>query len=396
MTSTHYDTIGLYSLQWFLPNTKVTLFHGNREEPDSRFVLAGEDWPRRARACGRRRSGAAVGRDQVLWRVPRRRGRVAWRARLRPRPRGLRRLRGHLDDRLYRTGYYLIIGTGITSLLGVAFWALAARSYSAHEVGQNAAAISAMTLVSGVCSLGLSAVLVRYLPIAGTAAEAARRRQLRADRRALARLRGARRGDQRRLVPHPRLPPGAGLADRLHPGDRGDDDLHPPGQRPHRPADGALDPARELALRGDEAGAAGGAGGAAADRRPVRRLERAAAAGDHRRQLADLPPPDPERPLGRLARPPQGDPDGGRQLRRQPLRPGREHVPADPRRQPGRRRRGGLLLRPLDDLPLAAAGRAQRHHLADRRGGAGHAAAAAALRARRWPTRCGWSRRWRR
>jgi O-antigen/teichoic acid export membrane protein len=84
-------------------------------------------------------------------------------------PRGLRRLRGHLDDRLYRTGYYLIIGTGITSLLGVAFWALAARSYSAHEVGQNAAAISAMTLVSGVCSLGLSAVLVRYLPIAGTA-----------------------------------------------------------------------------------------------------------------------------------------------------------------------------------------------------------------------------------
>ena len=84
-------------------------------------------------------------------------------------PRGLRRLRGHLDDRLYRTGYYLILGTGITSLLGVAFWALAARSYSADEIGQNAAAISAMTLVSGVCSLGLSAVLVRYLPIAGTA-----------------------------------------------------------------------------------------------------------------------------------------------------------------------------------------------------------------------------------
>jgi O-antigen/teichoic acid export membrane protein len=84
-------------------------------------------------------------------------------------PRGLGRLRGHLDDQLYRTGYYLIIGTGITSLLGVAFWALAAHSYSAHEVGQNAAAISAMTLVSGVCSLGLSAVLVRYLPIAGTA-----------------------------------------------------------------------------------------------------------------------------------------------------------------------------------------------------------------------------------
>lgn len=84
-------------------------------------------------------------------------------------PRGPGRLRAHLDDRLYRTGYYLIVGTGITSLLGVAFWALAAHSYSAHQVGQNAAAISAMALVSGVCSLGLSAVLVRYLPIAGGA-----------------------------------------------------------------------------------------------------------------------------------------------------------------------------------------------------------------------------------
>ncbi len=79
------------------------------------------------------------------------------------------RLRRHLDDQLFRTGYYLIIGTGVTSLLGVAFWALAAHSYSAHQVGLNTAAISAMTLVSGVCSLGLSAVLIRYLPIAGTA-----------------------------------------------------------------------------------------------------------------------------------------------------------------------------------------------------------------------------------
>jgi hypothetical protein len=63
-----YDTIGLYSLQWFLPNTKVTLFEESREEPDSRFVLAGEDWPRRQ---GVRATPLwqAAGRDQVLWRV---------------------------------------------------------------------------------------------------------------------------------------------------------------------------------------------------------------------------------------------------------------------------------------------------------------------------------------
>jgi O-antigen/teichoic acid export membrane protein len=76
-------------------------------------------------------------------------------------------LREHLSDPLYRTGYYLILGTGITSLLGVGFWALAAHSYTASVVGLNAAAISAMTLVAEACTLGLSAVLVRYLPVAG-------------------------------------------------------------------------------------------------------------------------------------------------------------------------------------------------------------------------------------
>lgn len=80
---------------------------------------------------------------------------------------GRARLREHLSDPLYRTGYYLILGTGVTSLLGVGFWALAAHSYSARVVGLNAAAISAMTLVAEACTLGLSAVLVRYLPVAG-------------------------------------------------------------------------------------------------------------------------------------------------------------------------------------------------------------------------------------
>jgi O-antigen/teichoic acid export membrane protein len=81
---------------------------------------------------------------------------------------GRARLREHLSDPLYRTGYYLILGTGVTSLLGVGFWALAAHSYSARVVGLNAAAISAMTLVAEACTLGLSAVLVRYLPVAGS------------------------------------------------------------------------------------------------------------------------------------------------------------------------------------------------------------------------------------
>jgi O-antigen/teichoic acid export membrane protein len=79
------------------------------------------------------------------------------------------RIRQHLSDPLYATGYYLILGAGLTSVLGVAFWALAAHSYSARVVGLNAAAISAMNLVAEACTLGLASVLVRYLPIAGGA-----------------------------------------------------------------------------------------------------------------------------------------------------------------------------------------------------------------------------------
>ena len=80
------------------------------------------------------------------------------------------RLSRHLSDPLYQTGYYLILGTGITGVLGIAFWALAAQIYPARDVGLNSAVISAMMLVSGACTLGLSAVLVRYLPVAGRSA----------------------------------------------------------------------------------------------------------------------------------------------------------------------------------------------------------------------------------
>ena len=81
-------------------------------------------------------------------------------------------LREHLGNPLYRTGYLLMLGTGLTAVLGVAFWALAAHAYSAHAVGVNSAVISATTLLSSACTLGLNAVLVRYLPVAGRSTRA--------------------------------------------------------------------------------------------------------------------------------------------------------------------------------------------------------------------------------
>lgn len=65
----HYDTIGLYTVQWFMPKTKVTLFHGNRQPPPSRFVLSGEGWARHH--PGAKPLWSAVGRDETLWDTPR-------------------------------------------------------------------------------------------------------------------------------------------------------------------------------------------------------------------------------------------------------------------------------------------------------------------------------------
>ena len=63
----------------------------------------------------------------------------------------------------------LILSTSVGSALGFLFWVLAARKYSADRVGIASALVSAMTFVSGVCELGLHAVLVRYIPAAGAA-----------------------------------------------------------------------------------------------------------------------------------------------------------------------------------------------------------------------------------
>jgi hypothetical protein len=63
----HYDTIGLYAVQWFLPDSRVLLFEGSRGRPPSRLVISGD-----AGRPGRRparRLWRDAGRDQVLWRL---------------------------------------------------------------------------------------------------------------------------------------------------------------------------------------------------------------------------------------------------------------------------------------------------------------------------------------
>lgn len=76
----------------------------------------------------------------------------------------------HLRSPLFRNGYALIISTGITSALGLVYWAVAANTYATENVGLNSAAISMMIFLSGLGQLNLQEVMIRFIPEAGRSA----------------------------------------------------------------------------------------------------------------------------------------------------------------------------------------------------------------------------------
>ncbi|MBA7502786.1 hypothetical protein ES706_01380 [subsurface metagenome] len=68
---------------------------------------------------------------------------------------------------LYRNAVYLMLNSAILALTGFFFWAVAARLYPVEGVGLASAAISAMSLLAVLSTLGLTYGLIRFLPKAG-------------------------------------------------------------------------------------------------------------------------------------------------------------------------------------------------------------------------------------
>lgn len=79
----------------------------------------------------------------------------------------LERMAPLLRSPLLHNGYALIASAGLTSVLGIAFWGVATRLYSAQEVGIGAALISTMLTLGNISQLNLGNLLNRYLPSAG-------------------------------------------------------------------------------------------------------------------------------------------------------------------------------------------------------------------------------------
>ena len=87
-----------------------------------------------------------------------------------------RDIRAHLTSPLFRNAYALMVNTGTTGLLGVAYWLLAARHYSAVDVGRASAAYSAMNMVSGLTAANILGAVTRFIPQTGRQTSALVRR----------------------------------------------------------------------------------------------------------------------------------------------------------------------------------------------------------------------------
>ncbi|MFF3151290.1 lipopolysaccharide biosynthesis protein, partial [Streptomyces sp. NPDC057927] len=72
-------------------------------------------------------------------------------------------------NQLFRNAYALMLNTGISAVLGLGYWLVAARYYSDTAVGQGSAAIAAMKLLAGLTAVTLTGALARFIPVAGRA-----------------------------------------------------------------------------------------------------------------------------------------------------------------------------------------------------------------------------------
>jgi hypothetical protein len=74
-------------------------------------------------------------------------------------------LRGELSDPLFRNAYALMANGGLTGLLGLGYWLLAARHYDPANVGRSWAVIQAVMFAGGLTAL--NAMLLRFIPQSG-------------------------------------------------------------------------------------------------------------------------------------------------------------------------------------------------------------------------------------
>src|SRR6266545_2524410 len=74
-------------------------------------------------------------------------------------------LRGELSNPLFRNAYALMANGGLTGILGLGYWMVAARLYPPEIVGRNSAVLQAIMFVSGLTAINY--MLIRFVPQSG-------------------------------------------------------------------------------------------------------------------------------------------------------------------------------------------------------------------------------------
>jgi O-antigen/teichoic acid export membrane protein len=82
----------------------------------------------------------------------------------------LRNLLHGWRDPQHRDGLALVLSSGISSVVGLLYWVVAARLFPPDEVGVNTTLISTMTLIGVTSQLNLGSALLRFVPVAGRSA----------------------------------------------------------------------------------------------------------------------------------------------------------------------------------------------------------------------------------
>jgi O-antigen/teichoic acid export membrane protein len=75
--------------------------------------------------------------------------------------------RDSMRQPLFRNASALVVNTAATSVLGLAYWAVAARQYGAREIGASSALLSVVLLLKDIAELNLGTALARFVPRAG-------------------------------------------------------------------------------------------------------------------------------------------------------------------------------------------------------------------------------------
>ncbi|MFC4947696.1 phosphotransferase [Pseudonocardia sp. GCM10023141] len=83
-----------------------------------------------------------------------------------PLPRGPRALLARLAPS-HRDGLALVLSSGLTSVVGLLYWVVAARFFAPEVLGVSSVAISTMMLLGGIAHLNMTYALLRFVPVAG-------------------------------------------------------------------------------------------------------------------------------------------------------------------------------------------------------------------------------------